>query len=112
MALFLMSAAHLVASQYVRVITENLPFVGEESRDCKITATNILVIECPDTAFVYNAELFKVTGNRGVDDYSDDYDFAGVHPVVGRETTGDISFVDRSENMVLDLTGATNEQQG
>jgi len=53
-------------------MTEQLPFEEDQSRECFITATNILVIDCPETSFVYNADKFVETGNRGVVNYGDD----------------------------------------
>ena len=53
-------------------MTEMLPFDDGQSKACSITATNILVVDCPETSFVYNADKFVETGNRGVTDYGHD----------------------------------------
>jgi len=71
-ALLISSAANLISSQSVSVVTDNLPFTSDQSTDCTVTATNILMVNCPDVSFVYNAKKFVETKNRGATDYGTD----------------------------------------
>jgi hypothetical protein len=78
------------------VITEHLPFQEGQSKECTVTATNILMVNCPEVSFVYNAELFIETKNKGIKDYGGETQLIGIHKVIEKTEQGKISFADPS----------------
>ena len=76
------------------MITEQLPFESDQSKDCSVTATEILMVNCPEVSFVYNAELFIETKNKGITDYGGATQLIGTHKVIEKTEQGKISFAD------------------
>ena len=65
-----------------------------------MTATNILMINCPEVSFVYNAEKFIETKNKGIKDYGGETQLIGTHKVIEKTDEGKISFADPLVNKV------------
>jgi hypothetical protein len=52
------------------------------------------MINCPEVFFVYNAELFVETKNKGITDYGGQTQLVAIHKVLEKTEQGKISYVD------------------
>ena len=50
-------------------LTERLPFQDNQSTDCQMTVSNVMVINCPGKNFIYHTDQFVKTGNKGTRNY-------------------------------------------
>lgn len=60
-------------------MTDNLPFLSTESKDCKVTVGKVLVLNCPDKSFMFNTKNFINSLNKGTKNHGTDYQVKGVH---------------------------------
>ena len=95
--------------EYKFIVTEELPFgCGGECREdvleCQITAGEVLVVDCPERAFIYNTAEFVATGNRGITNYGrEDGRIYGVHQLVDPANAGWLTYVDPDQGEVVGL---------
>ena len=52
------------------------------------------MINCPERSFVYNAEKFIETANRGPRNEGEEYQLIGIHEVVNDDDSGQIGYID------------------
>jgi len=96
--------------EYTFIVTEELPFscpgdCDEDVLACQITAGEVLVVDCPEQAFIYNTAEFVATGNRGIANYGPEagYGVLGVHHLVDPEAHGFLTYVDPVQREVVGL---------
>ena len=61
------------------LLTERIPFQQDQSTDCRMEVSKVMVISCPERYFVYNTDLFVRTGNKGARDFGSNGKLVGVH---------------------------------
>ena len=80
-----------------------MPFEEGQSTDCTITATSVLVINCPERNFIYKTESFAVNNNKGVDNFGTDTQLQAVKKVVEKYYHGKIAVLDSQAKEITAL---------
>jgi hypothetical protein len=96
--LLLLFYAHSFVSGH---ISERLPFLNEDSIDCNLTISAVMMINCPSHHFLYQTEKFIETSNKGIEDFGEHSSMKSVHKTVDDSDLGHITYLDPSTNSVI-----------